>query len=100
LEEIQAARDEFMEKVMCLSFKSLCERLNGREENFTDPKIRRYLRQARRAVQRIDTKYGAEALDHNDAFQSGFIEGKLSALRWVLGEDWACWLREVKAGAQ
>jgi len=43
----------------------------------------------RRGMREMEAKYGgAENLVVEDAFEWGMINGKLSALRWVLGEDW------------
>jgi hypothetical protein len=40
-------------------------------------------------MREMEAKYGgAENLVVEDAFEWGMINGKLSALRWVLGEDW------------
>jgi hypothetical protein len=42
----------------------------------------------------LEAKYGREALwepigdGHDEAWRYGFISGKLSALRWVLGSEW------------
>jgi len=43
----------------------------------------------RRGMRKLEEEYGgAENLVVEDAFEWGMINGKLSALRWVLGEDW------------
>jgi hypothetical protein len=42
----------------------------------------------------LEAKYGRDTLrepigdGHHEAWQYGFISGKLSALRWVLGSEW------------
>jgi len=42
----------------------------------------------------LEAKYGRDVLrepigdGHDEAWQYGFINGKLSALRWVLGSEW------------
>lgn len=37
---------------------------------------------------RIEARYGKDALEPLDDFELGVINGKLSALRWVLGDEW------------
>ena len=41
----------------------------------------------RRGMRRAEAEYG-EKLQVEDAFEWGMVNGKLSAIRWMLGEDW------------
>ena len=43
---------------------------------------------ARKAAQRMENKYGKDNLGPYSKFDWGMINGKLSALRWVLGDEW------------
>lgn len=52
-----------------------------------DPEIWKRANKAARAIER---KYGVENLGPWSDFEWGMINGKLSALRWILGEEWDC----------
>lgn len=43
---------------------------------------------AQRAAERARARYGDESLGPWDDFEWGMVNGKLSAIRWVLGDDW------------
>jgi hypothetical protein len=46
------------------------------------------LKAAIKAGKKVERRYGKENLGPWDDFEWGMINGKLSALRWVLGDDW------------
>jgi hypothetical protein len=52
------------------------------------PIQRDILEGAKKSARRVEKQYGIENLGPWDDFDWGMINGKLSALRWVLGEDW------------
>jgi hypothetical protein len=43
---------------------------------------------ALKSAKRVEKKYGKNNLGPYSKFEWGMINGKLSALRWVFGEDW------------
>jgi hypothetical protein len=43
---------------------------------------------AKRAARGVEKKYGKRNLGPHSAFDWGMLNGKLSALRWVLGDEW------------
>jgi hypothetical protein len=49
---------------------------------------RELLKLARAAAARKRREYGKRALGPWDDFEWGMLNGKLSALRWVLGSEW------------
>lgn len=87
LAEIADAEQEYFDRVWYV--RSLVHR--DEDDPGLPDDIRAGMTAARR---RIETKYGTDQLmepigpGHDEARQYGYISGKLSALRWVLGSEW------------
>jgi len=100
--EIAEAIHQFHDKVWFVRHQSLyCEIAEGEtrvvsskvfDQAALDEKARLVTdtiwAQARQAAKRLEWRYGHENLGPWDDFEWGMINGKLSALRWVMGEDW------------
>lgn len=39
-------------------------------------------------MRRVEEEYGKDNLGLYSAFDWGMLNGKLSALRWILGDEW------------
>lgn len=75
LKELQEAEEEFFDRVWydrSQLMRSKKDVKNG----------------AMQARIKVEDKYGKENLGPYETFEWGMINGKLSALRWVLGDDW------------
>ncbi|HEX3430029.1 MAG TPA: PIN domain-containing protein [Rhizomicrobium sp.] len=63
--------------------------VDGEYDYRDQTKVRRDIwKGALKAAQRVEKKRGLENLGPWDDFEWGMINGKLSALRWVLGDEW------------
>ena len=83
-DEIDDALGEMLDKVWYNRHMELRELVESGEEQ-VDAQI---WRDALKAAKKIEDKYGVDNLGPWDDFEWGMINGKLSALRWVLGDDW------------
>jgi hypothetical protein len=91
LAEIIEAEAEFFERVAYVRFVVRADKRTAElPEDLREAKFDELL--SSRAA--IEAKYGREELwkaigpGHEEAWQYGFISGKLAALRWVLGSEW------------
>ncbi len=82
--ELVAAEQEMFWKVW-YERKLVLENRIASGETKLDPKILAGMRKSMREAEKI---VGKKNLGAKDDFDWGFTNGKLSALRWVLGEDW------------
>lgn len=81
---ILKAEEEFFNRVWYDRKLVLLELIREGRETIS-PEIRKGMFKAMREVEK---KYGKHTLGPYDKFEWGMINGKLSALRWVLGDDW------------
>jgi hypothetical protein len=84
LTDILAAEQEYFDKIWY--GRSL---MRDTETGHMNPILPDTLRQTIiSARDRIEAKYGKDELPPVTDWEWGFMHGKLSALRWVLGEQW------------
>ena len=83
-EEIKGALVKIKEKIWLDRHRMFLDReeTNG---GAIDPKIKAI---AEAEAKRIESTYSALELGPYSDFEWGMLNGKLSALRWVLGEEW------------
>ena len=84
IEEIVDAVDVFLDKIWFDRHLSLRYRIESGMET-VNPEI---WRGALASAQKVIEKYGEENLGPYSDFEWGMLNGKLSALRWVLGYEW------------
>jgi hypothetical protein len=82
--EIQNAEQEFMLRVWYNRKLVMLERIQQGKEQMPPEEI---MDGMTRGMREMEAKYSREELEYDD-FEWGMINGKLSALRWVMGEDW------------
>ncbi|MFE4692987.1 PIN domain-containing protein [Streptomyces sp. NPDC056749] len=83
LAEILAANEEYFDKIW-YGRSLIHEGKNGQITPEVSYSLKQTIQSARR---RIEEKYGVDNLPPVDDWEWGFMHGKLSALRWVLGEE-------------
>jgi hypothetical protein len=84
VKKILAAEQEMMDRVWYERKLVMIEKISNRLELMPSEDIMDGMGESMR---RVEEKYGKETLEY-DEFEWGMLNGKLSALRWVLGEDW------------
>ena len=83
--EILKAENEFFDRVWFERKKVYIQNIVDDIEQMPEPKIREGMLKAYREV---EAKYGTHNLTVEGTFEWGMINGKLSALRWVMGDEW------------
>lgn len=83
-EDVYEMIERFSDQIWYNRHQGLKERL-AKKETTVDPDI---WKGALEAAKRVEEKYGEENLWHESDFEWGMLNGKLSALRWLTGEDW------------
>lgn len=83
IKQILKKEEEFCNKIRYNRHKCLAENILFDGEK-CDPKIWEW---AKKSAKKVESKYPEEELSFDD-FEWGMINGKLSALRWILWEDW------------
>jgi hypothetical protein len=85
LDEILAAEQEMFDRVWY--DRSMFHEQKALDDG-DDAEVKRERQIAGSARARVEETYGVENLSPYDKFEWGMINGKLSALRWVLGSEW------------
>ena len=98
LSEILKAENELLEKIWYNRHQNWLYRIEIGEHKIVN-KIQKgkynpketpieIFKGAQKAAKKVEKKYGIENLGPWDDFEWGMMNGKLSALRWVIGDDW------------
>jgi hypothetical protein len=85
LAEILEAEREFFDKVWYVRKLIMYEKI---DEDREPPLSEDMSARVQAAMQAVEERYGADNVGPWDDWGWGFVNGKLSALRWVLGSEW------------
>lgn len=88
LPEILEKMDEFCNRIWYDRKLVMKANIKGGLEDEPSPEMKKRIRKAMRAVEK---KYGGKDAVRNyyhTDFEWGMLNGKLSALRWVIGDEW------------
>jgi len=83
-EEVYSALERLVDQIWYNRHQGLKDRV-VKKETIVAPDI---WKSALAAAKRIEKKYGEENLWHESDFEWGMLNGKVSALRWLIGDDW------------
>ncbi len=84
-DEIVEALELLEDQIWYNRHKCWMYRISRGEDAGTTPEI---IEAAMAAAKRKEEKWGLEKLGPWDDFEWGMLNGKMSALRWVIGEEW------------
>jgi len=76
--------EKFTDQIWYNRHQGLKFRIKNKETT-VDPEI---WNEALKSAKKIEMKYGEENLWHESDFEWGILNGKLSTLRWLMGEEW------------
>lgn len=82
-QEVEAEIDILSDKIWYNRHQRLKQRVLNGEETYS-----KVVGDALNAAKNIELKYGKENLWNMTDFEWGMLSGKLSALRWLIGEEW------------
>jgi hypothetical protein len=85
--DIGAAAEEFSDKVWYDRHQSLKTRIESGEQKLSEESMACF-QQGEDAARGKEDRYGKDNLGPYTDFEWGMINGKLSALNWVLGDEW------------
>lgn len=99
LSEILTIENELIEKIWYNRHQIRVEKIddgvitvvdsNGSNQHSTGNQIVDHIWEgAKKSAAKVEDRYGKENLGPWDDFEWGMINGKLSAIRWVIGEEW------------
>ncbi|MEO3857497.1 PIN domain-containing protein [Acrocarpospora sp. B8E8] len=83
--EILEAEREYFDKIWYVRSLIRAEKIEAGEREGISPELTEQIHASMRV---IEERYGAENVGPWDDWGWGFVHGKLSALRWVLGSEW------------
>lgn len=83
-EEVYSALERLVDQIWYNRHQGLKERV-AKKETTVAPEI---WKGALMAAKKIEKKYGKENLWHESDFEWGMLNGKVSALRWLMGDEW------------
>lgn len=85
IKQIAEAEREMMDKVWYDRHQMCMESIYPKEK---DPEVRKNYEEGDKHAKEMEEKFGKSNLGPYTEFEWGMLNGKLSTLRWVMGEDW------------